>query len=225
MPVTQSWHLYTISSICSVGDKVSVRYVTKFYCFLYTCIYCRVSASVLPFRCFWFKYDLGQMHYAPQVWPDRDSNSSRPDHDSTCYATEMPALTTWPSVTLYKPLKRIEVAIFNHQADCPFNLDIWFCDLQTSKRAWSCDTKCSYGDQVSLNRIKFSLLSFISEMLCYAYECVWHITSEPATPSVKHITAYLLSHTICSTVGDSISLTDLAPSLRSHGYFQSSSCF
>ena len=32
---------------------------------------------------FWFKYDLGQKHYAPQVRPDRGSNPWPPDHDST----------------------------------------------------------------------------------------------------------------------------------------------
>ena len=48
---------------------------------------------------FWFKYDLGQKYYAPQVRPDRGSNSWPPDHDSTFHVTEMPALTTRPSVT------------------------------------------------------------------------------------------------------------------------------
>ena len=48
---------------------------------------------------FWFKYDLGQKYYAPQVRPDRGLNSWPPDHDSTFHVTETPALTTWPSVT------------------------------------------------------------------------------------------------------------------------------
>ena len=34
-----------------------------------------------------------------QVWPDWGSNSWPPDHDSTFHVTEMPALTTWPSLT------------------------------------------------------------------------------------------------------------------------------
>ena len=49
---------------------------------------------------FWFKYDLGQKHQAPQVRPDRGSNSWPPDHDSTLHVTETPALTTWSSMTL-----------------------------------------------------------------------------------------------------------------------------
>ena len=48
---------------------------------------------------FWFKYDLGQKHYAPQGRPDRGSNPWPPDHDSTFHVTETPALTTRPSVT------------------------------------------------------------------------------------------------------------------------------
>ena len=28
----------------------------------------------------WFKYDLGQKYYAPQVQPDQGSNSRPPDH-------------------------------------------------------------------------------------------------------------------------------------------------
>ena len=50
----------------------------------------------------WFKYDLGQKYYAPQVRPDRGSNLLPPDHDSTLHVTETPSLTTWPSVTSKK---------------------------------------------------------------------------------------------------------------------------
>ena len=42
---------------------------------------------------------LGQKYYAPQVQPKRALNSWPPDHESTFHVTEMPALTTWPSVT------------------------------------------------------------------------------------------------------------------------------
>ena len=42
---------------------------------------------------FWIKHDLGQKYYA------RGLNSRPSDHDSTFHVTEMPALTTWPSVT------------------------------------------------------------------------------------------------------------------------------
>ena len=38
----------------------------------------------------WFKYDLGQKYQAPQVRPDRDSNSWPPDHNSTFHVTETP---------------------------------------------------------------------------------------------------------------------------------------
>ena len=40
------------------------------------------------------------MYQAPQVRPDRGSNSWPPDHDSTFHVTEMPALTTRPSSDL-----------------------------------------------------------------------------------------------------------------------------
>ena len=48
---------------------------------------------------FWFKYYLGQKYQAPQVRPDRGSNSWPPNHDSSFHVTETPALTTWPLVT------------------------------------------------------------------------------------------------------------------------------
>ena len=47
----------------------------------------------------WFKYDLGQKYQAPQVQPGGDLNSWPPDHDSTFHVSEMPAITTRPSVT------------------------------------------------------------------------------------------------------------------------------
>ena len=50
----------------------------------------------------WFKYDLGQKYYAPQVQPELGLNSRPPDHDSTFHVTETPALTTWPSVTSFR---------------------------------------------------------------------------------------------------------------------------
>ena len=52
----------------------------------------------------WFKYHLGQKYHASQVQPGRGLNSWPPDHDSTFHVTEIPALTTWPSVTSYCPL-------------------------------------------------------------------------------------------------------------------------
>ena len=52
----------------------------------------------------WFKYDLGQKYHAPEVRPDRGSNSWFLDHDSTTvHVTETPALTSdsW-SLIFYK---------------------------------------------------------------------------------------------------------------------------
>ena len=41
---------------------------------------------------FLIKYDLGQKYCAPQVQPNRGSNSWPPDHDNTFHVTETPAL-------------------------------------------------------------------------------------------------------------------------------------
>ena len=49
--------------------------------------------------CIWFKYDLGQKYFTPQVRPEQCSNSWPPDHDSIFHVTETPALTTWPPLT------------------------------------------------------------------------------------------------------------------------------
>ena len=70
--------------------------------FALICTLGQILFSVLFFGVivyFWFKYDLGQKYHAPQVRPNRGSNPWPPDHDSTCYVTEMPAVTTRPSVT------------------------------------------------------------------------------------------------------------------------------
>ena len=40
----------------------------------------------------WLKYDLGQKYHAPQVRPDRGSNSRPPGHDSTFHVTETPSM-------------------------------------------------------------------------------------------------------------------------------------
>ena len=47
---------------------------------------------------FWFKYDLGQKYYSSKV---RTHDLQIISDDSTFHATEMPALTTRLSVTLY----------------------------------------------------------------------------------------------------------------------------
>ena len=55
---------------------------------------CTISSICVPLILyFWFKYDLGQKYYSPQVRP------RPPDHDSTLHITETPAPTTQPSVT------------------------------------------------------------------------------------------------------------------------------
>ena len=51
------------------------------------------------YKYFWFKYDLGQKYYAPQVKPDQHSNSWPPDYDSVFHVMEMNDVTTWRSVT------------------------------------------------------------------------------------------------------------------------------
>ena len=54
---------------------------------------------------FWFKYDLGQEYYAPQVRPNQGQNSYHNVHIMTVpfHVTETPTLTTQPSVTSYFP--------------------------------------------------------------------------------------------------------------------------
>ena len=57
------------------------------------------NLTTLDAKYFWFKYDLGQKFHAPQVRPDRGSNSRPPDHDSIFHVTETPAQTSRQSVT------------------------------------------------------------------------------------------------------------------------------
>ena len=45
----------------------------------------------------WFKYDLEQKYYAPQVRPEQGLNSQPPDHEGSLHVTKTPALTTRPS--------------------------------------------------------------------------------------------------------------------------------
>ena len=87
-----------------IEDILAVNKMTQFYmkwiillC-MWTCGFCQNSTC--KFVCFlWFKYNLGQEYPAPQVQPDRGSNSSSPDHGITFYVTQTLALTTRPSVT------------------------------------------------------------------------------------------------------------------------------
>ena len=74
------------------------------------------------FDYFWIKYDLGQKCHAPQIRPTRGSNSWPPDHDSTFHVTEMPALTTWPSVT--------SVCLSASEGD---NQSVWSSSLEVNR--------------------------------------------------------------------------------------------
>ena len=58
-----------------------------------------IRITVVIFLYFWFKHNLGQKYYAPQVQPYWGLNSRLSDYDSTFHITEMSALTTRPSVT------------------------------------------------------------------------------------------------------------------------------
>ena len=51
------------------------------------------------------------------------------------------------------PLRKIKVAICNHQADSPLYVwhDVWAGDLQIYKSMVIHDTECPYWDHVSLN--------------------------------------------------------------------------
>ena len=65
-----------------------------------------MNFCVLYYTYFWFKYNLGQKYHAPQVQPDRGSNSWPPDHDSTVHANETPAHTgkeVWTQATSSSP--------------------------------------------------------------------------------------------------------------------------
>ena len=53
-----------------------------------TCMFFNALLKQNKFFYVLFKYDLGQKYYAPQVRPDRGSNSRPPDHDSTLHVTE-----------------------------------------------------------------------------------------------------------------------------------------
>ena len=71
--------------------------IAVYICFVFTSLW--VCDDVACQVYVWFKYDLGQKYYAPQVQASWDSNSWSPYHDSTSHVTETPALTTWPSVS------------------------------------------------------------------------------------------------------------------------------
>ena len=80
-----------LSLHCFVGmAPYSSEYSTLFW-----------SSTDLPSKLnnhyFWFVYDLGQKYHAPQVRPNRGSNSWSPHHDSAVHVTETPVLTTRPS--------------------------------------------------------------------------------------------------------------------------------
>ena len=63
----------------------------------------------------------------------------------------------------HKPLRKIKVAISNHQADCSFYLwpNVWSGDLQIQNRVctWHWMWHCPYWNQMSLNSTKTQTLS------------------------------------------------------------------
>ena len=74
----------------------SVAHGQWYYLLWGTLLHC---ASFVHDLYLYFWFNTRQKYYPPQVWSDQGSNSWLPDHDSTFHITEMPALTTWPSVT------------------------------------------------------------------------------------------------------------------------------
>ena len=72
------------SQQCWVPDGMKIREPLKLFTYWYSYVVFGSSTT-------WY--------YAPQVRPERGSNSQPPDHDSTLHVTETPALTTRPSVT------------------------------------------------------------------------------------------------------------------------------
>ena len=92
---------------------------------------------------FWFKYDLGQKYYAPQVQPDQGSNSWRPDHDSTLHVTETPAVTTRSSVTSFftvEPvLKSRSLVLRDYFQGLPMHFLVWLtCINSLAKNVLLC---------------------------------------------------------------------------------------
>ena len=75
---------------------------------------------------FWFKYNLAQKYYAPQVRSDRGSNSWPPDHDSKFHVTETPALTTWHAYAFK----------FTYQIQCITSRN-FLLNWQMPKSSWS----------------------------------------------------------------------------------------
>ena len=98
---------------------------------------------------FWFKYDLGQTYQAPQVRPDRGSNSWPLVHDSTFHVTETPALTTWSSVTFLicqqvENLENMQHLLSLSTFYCLLHTKICLSPISCSSVAVEIKLKCSY---------------------------------------------------------------------------------
>ena len=111
--------------------------------------FCNIfCCEIICLLLFWFKYDLGQKYYAPQVRPDWGLNSWPPDHDSTFHVTET---STWLSQGCY--FMKYSTLLLNHnpsrdecvncdyywhQGDCVFTgVCLYVCLLVTSLKSYS----------------------------------------------------------------------------------------
>ena len=112
------------------------------------------------YRYIWFKYDLEQKYYAPQVRPNRGSNSWPPDHDSTFHVTETPALTTWPSVTSKYIVPFFYLSLFCYSHPGVDGIMLWgFWD----EEIWKPDSSLVDGEHLVVSArssIHISILNF-----------------------------------------------------------------
>ena len=97
-------HDHTEGFVKPPGKKNNTIFSLQMYFRICVSLQCNTVNLQTFYLYFWFKYDsgqkyLGQKYYAPQVRPDWGSNLWPPDHDSIFHVSEMPALTTWPTVT------------------------------------------------------------------------------------------------------------------------------
>ena len=90
---------------CSNHSSISDFYKKEMHCYIilevwgdFKCTGSQTDALAIDF---FVQVQLRQKQYAPHIWFDWGSNSWPPDHDSTFHATETPALTTQPSVTIF----------------------------------------------------------------------------------------------------------------------------
>ena len=120
--------------MCSTQEINIFRFPGKWYSLcvpvhLLVCVYLLLNSNTIYFR---FKYDLGREYYPPKVRSNWGSNSWPQDHDSTFRVTEMPTLTTRPSVTYkYHPLKYLLSSLKLIKVNLNLKLSKCMYDLQT----------------------------------------------------------------------------------------------